>query len=67
VTAGSSPDVVLDFDVPGDGGFLVPAGTSVYLPFAAGFRWEAVDGEAKVSAMWFKLKRNGELKQKIGL
>lgn len=68
VSAGNSPDVVLDFGVPGDGGFLVPAGTSIYLPFAADFRWEAVgEGEAKVSAIWFKFKRNGELKRKLGL
>jgi hypothetical protein len=68
VTNGHSPDVVLDFGVPGDGGFLVPAGTSIYLPFAADFSWEAAEeGEAKVSAMWFKFTRNGDLKRKLGL
>jgi|SoiMethySBSTD1v2_1073268.scaffolds.fasta_scaffold93855_2 hypothetical protein len=67
VSAGSSPDILLDFRKGGNG-FLIPAGTVVYLPFAEDFSWRTVDGsEATVSAMWFKLKRNGALKRGLGL
>jgi hypothetical protein len=67
VSAGSSPDILLDFGKGGNG-FLLPAGTVVYLPFAADFSWRTVDGnDARVSAMWFKFKRNGALKRGLGL
>jgi hypothetical protein len=67
VSAGSSPDILLDFGKGGNG-FLIPAGTVVYLPFAGDFSWRTVDGsEASVSAMWFKLKRNGAVKRGLGL
>ena len=69
VSAGSSPDILLDFSKGATTASSIPAGTVVYLPFAANFSWRTVDGsDASVeSAMWFKLKRNGALKRGLGL